>query len=157
MSMIQLMKKDYCFLGCEGAVRWKGTRVLEEIAASIFRIDLTFSKVLPDYTASHPKRWQSSFSHSREPQIWHNGKKSSIFWDITLFSPLIVNRRFGETCLLHLRCQFTFNGLYGIIFQKIELFITTAVRTSTSTNDKKSVYGHRDFKEQIWNDRREYW
>jgi hypothetical protein len=28
--------------------------------------------------------------------------RSSIFWDITC-SPLRVNRRFGETCLLHLQ------------------------------------------------------
>jgi hypothetical protein len=29
--------------------------------------------------------------------------KSSVFWDITLCSPLKVNRRFGETYRLHLQ------------------------------------------------------
>jgi hypothetical protein len=29
--------------------------------------------------------------------------------------------------------QFAFNGLHGVITQKIELFITTGVRTSTTT------------------------
>jgi hypothetical protein len=31
--------------------------------------------------------------------------KSTIFWDITPCSPLSVNRRFGGTYLLHLRCR----------------------------------------------------
>jgi hypothetical protein len=31
-----------------------------------------------------------------------------------------------------LKCQLTFHGLHGVIFQKIGLFITTAVRTSNS-------------------------
>jgi hypothetical protein len=30
--------------------------------------------------------------------------------------------------------RLTFNGLHGVISQKIELFITTAVRTSNPTN-----------------------
>jgi hypothetical protein len=69
--------------------------------------------------------------------------KSSIFWDIMPCSPLKVNRRFGGTCRLHLqarriskvrnqresRCQ-AFSGLHDIIYQRIELFINTAVRTS---------------------------
>jgi hypothetical protein len=34
-------------------------------------------------------------------------KKSSVFWDMTLCSPLKVNRRFGETCHLHFQdCWF---------------------------------------------------
>jgi hypothetical protein len=88
-----------------------------------------------------------------------NTLKISIFWDVTPCSPLKVNRHFGGTCRLHLqqtscyllsrwflarlilrpwrwrrhippKCRLTFNGLYGIISQKLELFITTAVRTS---------------------------
>jgi hypothetical protein len=31
--------------------------------------------------------------------------KSSIFWDITPYSPLKVNRRFGGTCCLHLQSR----------------------------------------------------
>jgi hypothetical protein len=58
---------------------------------------------------------------------------------------LKVNPRFKGTCCLHLqghgrwrqhvspKRQLTFNGLHGIISQKIELFITTAVRTSSPT------------------------
>jgi hypothetical protein len=73
--------------------------------------------------------------------------KSSIFWDITPYSPLKVNRRLGGTCRLHLqgrrinqarnkreadskqslrhlptKRRFTFNGLHGVISQMIELF-----------------------------------
>jgi hypothetical protein len=42
-------------------------------------------------------------------------RRACIFWDTTPFSPL------------------TLNGLHGIISQKTELFITTAVRTSSPT------------------------
>jgi hypothetical protein len=35
--------------------------------------------------------------------------------------------------------QLTFNGLHGVISQKIVLFITTAVRTSNPTRNKKLV------------------
>jgi hypothetical protein len=72
--------------------------------------------------------------------------KSSIFWDITLRSPLKVNRRFGGIFRQGLlpsprwflawliirpwrwrrnvppKRRFTFNGLHGVIFQKIEHF-----------------------------------
>jgi hypothetical protein len=88
--------------------------------------------------------------------VTHNIKnccciKSSVFWDITPRSPLKVNRRFGgayrpylqgqrisqarnqrdavskhSDC--YLRRRLTFNGLHGVICQKVELFITTAVR-----------------------------
>jgi hypothetical protein len=34
---------------------------------------------------------------------------------------------------VHPKVQLTFNGLHGVISQKIELFITTAVRTSNPT------------------------
>jgi hypothetical protein len=38
-------------------------------------------------------------------------------------------------CLLPVSCkQLTFNGLHGVTSQKIELFITTAVRTSYLTS-----------------------
>jgi hypothetical protein len=33
----------------------------------------------------------------------------------------------------------TFNGLHGVISQKIELFITIAVRTSNGTDIKKEI------------------
>jgi hypothetical protein len=80
-----------------------------------------------------------------------------IFWDTTSCGPLKVNRRFGGTCrralclppaspvLLPWRCWrhvppkrlSTFNGLHGVISQKTELFITTAVRTSNPTTKVK--------------------
>jgi hypothetical protein len=61
--------------------------------------------------------------------------KSSVFWDITPFSPLKVNRRFGGTRRLHVQGRRisqarnqrkaggkALNGLHGVISQKIELF-----------------------------------
>jgi hypothetical protein len=45
--------------------------------------------------------------------------KSNIFWDIMPCSPLKVNRRFGETCSSKHRLNF--NGLHGVISQKIVL------------------------------------
>jgi hypothetical protein len=83
--------------------------------------------------------------------------KSAIFWDITPCSQLTVNRHFGGTYHLHLqgrrinrarnqresrwqaepvppKRRLTFNGLHGVISQKIVLFITTAVRTSDPAN-----------------------
>jgi hypothetical protein len=89
--------------------------------------------------------------------------RSSVFWDITQCSRLKVNRRFGGTCRLHLqgwrisrarnqresrweaelwrrfvppKRRVIFNGLHGVISQKIELFIATAVRTSNPTYAK---------------------
>jgi hypothetical protein len=80
--------------------------------------------------------------------------KSSVFWDITSCSPLKVHRRFGGICRLPLHSsrvskernqhvagskhvawqrRLTFNVLYGVISQKIELFIVTAVRTYNPT------------------------
>jgi hypothetical protein len=77
--------------------------------------------------------------------------KSYIFWDITPCSALKVNLCFGGTYRLHLQGQriskttnwreimwqvepqnvgWLFNRLQGVISQEIELFITTAVRTS---------------------------
>jgi hypothetical protein len=35
------------------------------------------------------------------------------------------------------KVEFTLNGLHGVSSQKIEVFITTAVRTSTPTEDKE--------------------
>jgi hypothetical protein len=77
-------------------------------------------------------------------------KTPSIFWDITPCSPLSVNRRCGGIYRLHLQGRrnqpesrwqggvvptrrVTFSGLHSVISQKIELFITTAARTSNPT------------------------
>jgi hypothetical protein len=76
---------------------------------------------------------------------WLTKSKSSIFWDITPCGSLKINRRFGGKCRHLLRpwrwrrhfppkCRLTFNWLHGVISQKIELFITTAVRTSNPTS-----------------------
>jgi hypothetical protein len=88
--------------------------------------------------------------------------KSAIYWEITPYRPLKVNGRFGGTYYFRLQwtCsppaspwflarlilwpyiqrryvppkrRFAFNGLRGVISQWIELFITTAVRTSNPT------------------------
>jgi hypothetical protein len=83
------------------------------------------------------------------------GSKSSIFWDIMPYGPLEANRRFGGTSACHLLSRWylaqlifrpwrwrryvspkrwlTFSGLHGVISEKIVLFITTAVRTSSLT------------------------
>jgi hypothetical protein len=79
------------------------------------------------------------------------------FWDITPCSPLKVNLRFGGIYSLHLqgrriaaqetsvkaggkqsayfppKRRLTFNGLQGVISQKIVHFMTTVVRTSNAT------------------------
>jgi hypothetical protein len=94
---------------------------------------------------------------------WSVKMKSTIFWDITLCSPLGVNRRFGGTYRLHLQgwknklstkpawkqvassCWWRYvppkhllalNGLHRIISQKMVLFITTAVRTANPTKSE---------------------
>jgi hypothetical protein len=88
--------------------------------------------------------------------------KSSVFWDIMPCSPFKVDRRFGGICHFHLHCQrknearnqreagskraatskrlFTLNGIPGVIFQKIELFINTAVRTTNHKNTGTSLF-----------------
>jgi hypothetical protein len=82
--------------------------------------------------------------------------KSSIFWDIMPYDPLKANQCFRGTCSLHLlgqricqernqhevgskqtlKMEVKIDWLlkdYMITSQKIELFITTALRTSNST------------------------
>jgi hypothetical protein len=87
--------------------------------------------------------------------------KSTVFLDRTPCSPLTVNRRFGGTSPMSSgsnkpskilarkqvanralyrwrrdippKRRMTFNGLQGVISQKILLFITTTVRTSNRT------------------------
>jgi hypothetical protein len=81
--------------------------------------------------------------------------RDSIFWAISPYSPLKVNRHFGETCLQSLlatcftlasglaysstlkmeatyssETSIDFQDVHGVISQKIDLFLTTAVRTS---------------------------
>jgi hypothetical protein len=102
--------------------------------------------------------------------LWRTSVMSSIFWDITQYSPLKVNEHFGGTCLIRiytifrdvfvscftprffawftlrhwrwrrhvlLKHRFTFNGLHCFISQKIKIFITTTVRTTTTTSVKR--------------------
>jgi hypothetical protein len=63
----------------------------------------------------------------------------SLFWDITPYSPLKANWRFGGTFrpprlgYVPPKRQLTLSVLHGVVYQKIELFITTAVRTSDPT------------------------
>jgi hypothetical protein len=93
-------------------------------------------------------------SSNSQISVSRNCMRSYIFWNITLSSPLRVNRRFGGTCclLLPASCWFlallslrhwrwkqfflpkrrlNFNGLYDFIFRRH--FITTAVGTSNPT------------------------
>jgi hypothetical protein len=68
----------------------------------------------------------------------NDGMKSPVFWDITQRSPLKVNRVSEERGSAYVppKRRLTFNGVYGVIPQKTELFITTAVGTSNPTNDR---------------------
>jgi hypothetical protein len=70
--------------------------------------------------------------------------KGSVFWDLTPCNPVKVSWHFGGTCRLHFQLRrwrwhvppkrrLTFAGLHAVLSQKIELFITTAVRTSNHT------------------------
>jgi hypothetical protein len=87
----------------------------------------------------------------------HDMKKSSVFWDITPYSPLKVNGCFGGICRLHFQHRrisparnlreagkkqsrhflpkrlLTFNGLHGVISQKIGIFLTTPMETLNTT------------------------
>jgi hypothetical protein len=108
-------------------------------------------------------------------RISESGKcRSSSSWDITPCSPLEVNQDFGGTSPLSsglktkpnkksvkaqhsLRSRWwrryvstkrrlTFNGLHDVVSQKIELFITTGVRTSNPTQKsvvRTAVYSSR--------------
>jgi hypothetical protein len=86
--------------------------------------------------------------------------KSTIFWDITVCSPLSVNRRFGVIYRLHLHGGFllslflrpwrwrryvtpkrrlTLNGLHGVISRKMVLFMrfsSSILDLSKSMRDK---------------------
>jgi hypothetical protein len=96
------------------------------------------------------KSWYETFSSYTLKVVY----KSTIFWDITPFSPLSVNRHFGGTCwflaeLIFLswrwrryvtpKRRLTLNGLHSVISQKIVLFTTTAVRTSNPSKLFKST------------------
>jgi hypothetical protein len=98
--------------------------------------------------------------------------KSSIFWDTMPCSPLKVHRSFRGKYRLHLQDQIisharkesqvankaranggdmflrnvglTFNRLEGVISQKIELFITIVVRTSSPTGINLPVWNVYD-------------
>jgi hypothetical protein len=65
-------------------------------------------------------------------------QKSPVLLDITPYSPLKFSRRFGGIYRLKLAAKqetslkrwLAFNGLHGVIFPKLENFITTGVTTS---------------------------
>jgi hypothetical protein len=73
---------------------------------------------------------------------------------------LSSGRRFGGMCRLHLqgrkisqvrnqrkaggKQQLTFNGLHAVIYQKAELFMNTAVRTSNPTRNE-NCFGDQGF------------
>jgi hypothetical protein len=61
--------------------------------------------------------------------------KSIISWDMTPCSPLGFSRRFEERIATYPpKRRLKPNGLHGVIFQKMILFITTAVKTSNPTS-----------------------
>jgi hypothetical protein len=107
--------------------------------------------------------------------------KNSLFWDITPCSPFRVNRRFGGEGRQHLQgrrisqgrnqhesrwqvdlCwrwrrhvppkrRLTFNGQHGVIFQKIESFTTTALRTTNHTVVEMKMYSSVISLRVTWN------
>jgi hypothetical protein len=102
----------------------------------------------------------------------HKAKTSFIFCDTTPWSPLKAKWRFGGTYCLYLHgrrinqarnqrnirvgskesrrqhvpqeCLLTFNGLHGLIFRMINLFIITAVKNLIIYKTK--TYSDRDFR-----------
>jgi hypothetical protein len=86
-------------------------------------------------------RWEGGYvACLRELRIPYN-LTSSVWWDITPCSLIKVNQCFGGIFRLHLRgrrcmrhvspkCRLTCIGLNGVISQKVQLYIATAVRTS---------------------------
>jgi hypothetical protein len=52
------------------------------------------------------RSWVQIYTHKRKPAVLTKFRlKTSIFWHITLCSPLQVNQRFGETLPLHLQSR----------------------------------------------------
>jgi hypothetical protein len=109
--------------------------------------------------ASAVAAWTTQSEHAAKITQKKIVMRNSIFWDIMPCSPLKVNQHFGGTCCLHLQpllaTCFTFISCsayslalklevtcsskmsvdfqlttFQTIFQRIELFITTTMRTS---------------------------
>jgi hypothetical protein len=132
---------------------FKGLRGVMSQAIKLFRIQRLVTSVLPNTSGVHPTFAPPPPAHKKiiSTNILYF-LKSNIFWDITPCSPLKVNRRLGGTyrSVCHLlsrwflaelirrpwrwrryvppKRRLTFNGLHGVITQKIIFFITTAVR-----------------------------
>jgi hypothetical protein len=54
--------------------------------------------------------------------------------DLTLVSCLAYSSTLKMKTSCSQKCRLTFNGLHGVIFQRVEVFIETDVRTSNATN-----------------------
>jgi hypothetical protein len=101
---------------------------------------LTCVLEIPSFTLNQDASILTGFSClSSVPPGKFQDMKSTIFWDITLCSPLGVIWRFRGTYHLHLQgwknnfCK-TLNGVHSVTSQKMVLFITTTVRTSNPTD-----------------------
>jgi hypothetical protein len=103
------------------------------------------------YTAPHPRKRNSSALNFVRVVIFYIGfevltavvMKSSVFWDITAYSSLQINRCSASYLFLvwliirpwrrvrHVppKRPFTFNGLHGLISLKIRLFPVFLLRT----------------------------
>jgi hypothetical protein len=71
--------------------------------------------------------------------------KCFVFWDIMPCSLLKVGGRFGGNKHDPVKRLSTFNGQLDVTSQKIELFITNAVRTSHCTGFDLCVIAHSHF------------
>jgi hypothetical protein len=65
--------------------------------------------------------------------------KSSIFWDITPCSLLKVNRRFGETCCLHIQCRRISQSLLATGFMLVSCFAYSSILKMKTCSSAMSV------------------
>jgi hypothetical protein len=71
--------------------------------------------------------WASHKTRGKPPE---SDSTALIFWDIPPCSPLKINRRFGGMSYAWNQHETGSKLCYGVIAQKIELIVTTAVGTS---------------------------
>jgi hypothetical protein len=70
-------------------------------------------------------------AHARFAVLTAVGMKSYIFWDITPFNPLKVNRGFGGTCRFHLHLSLAFTQVsYLGYFSTLKMEATCYSKTS---------------------------
>jgi hypothetical protein len=158
----------------------KGKKNIKEHTTTIAFLDISLTQILYAAVSPHPSctlspSYDSWFQNPNFDYVGHEVltaviMNSSVFWNMTAYSSMRVNTRFGGTCRLHLQgwivsharnqyegmrkqqgeplllpasrlflalltlqpcrwkrhvpaiCRLIFNGLYGVISHKTELF-----------------------------------